>query len=129
LHETDPDMPIAKGAPFAQGHSTKLLLGERVLIPGDYSTNAIAPAAGFVATARDLARFFGQLSPGSKRSVLSVVSRREMTRRNGETRSPARRNTTASASSAGRSAAGTGLAMAGRCMATSRAQALCRSKI
>jgi CubicO group peptidase (beta-lactamase class C family) len=81
LHETDPDMPIAKGAPFAQGHSTKLLLGERVLIPGDYSTNAIAPAAGFVATARDLARFFGELSPGSKRSVLSVASRREMTRR------------------------------------------------
>jgi CubicO group peptidase (beta-lactamase class C family) len=46
LSETEPDMPIAKGAPFARGHSTKLLLGESVIVPGDYQTNAIAPAAG-----------------------------------------------------------------------------------
>ena len=38
-------------------------------------------ATGFVSTARDLVRFFGQLSPGATRSVLSVESRREMVRR------------------------------------------------
>jgi CubicO group peptidase (beta-lactamase class C family) len=81
LSETEPDMPIAKGAPFARGHSTKLLLGESVIVPGDYQTNAIAPAAGFVSTASDLALYFGQLSPEAKRSFLSVASRREMIRR------------------------------------------------
>jgi hypothetical protein len=81
LMETTPDMPIPKGAPFSRGHSAKLLLGERVIIPGDYTENAIAPAGGFVATASDLARYFAQLSPRAKRSVLSVASRREMTRR------------------------------------------------
>jgi hypothetical protein len=81
LTETTPDMPIPKGAPFARGHSTKLLLGERVIFPGDYTENAIAPAGGFVGTASDLARFFAQLSPRAKHSVLSVASRREMTRR------------------------------------------------
>jgi CubicO group peptidase (beta-lactamase class C family) len=81
LKETTPDMPIPEGAPFARGHSAKLLLGERVIIPGDYSENAIAPAGGFVATASDLCRYFAQLSPHAKRSVLSAPSRREMTRR------------------------------------------------
>jgi CubicO group peptidase (beta-lactamase class C family) len=81
LAETTPDMPIPKGTPFARGHSTKLLLGERMSFPGDYSENAIAPAGGFVATASDLCRYFAQLAPGAKRSVLSVSSRREMTRR------------------------------------------------
>ena len=84
LKETTPDMPIAKDAPFARGHSTKLLLGERVLFPGDYSESAIAPAGGFVSTASDLARYFVQLSPMAERSVLSVASRREMTRRHEE---------------------------------------------
>ena len=81
LKETTPDMPIPKGAAFARGHSAKLLLGERVIFPGDYSENAIAPAGGFVATASDLCRYFAQLSPRAKQSVLSVSSRREMTRR------------------------------------------------
>jgi CubicO group peptidase (beta-lactamase class C family) len=81
LKETTPDMPIPKGAPFARGHSAKLLLGERVIFPGDYSENAIAPAGGFVATASDLCRYFAQLSPRAERSVLTASSRREMTRR------------------------------------------------
>jgi CubicO group peptidase (beta-lactamase class C family) len=81
LKETTPDMPIPKDAPFARGHSTKLLLGERVIYPGDYSENAMAPAGGFVSTASDLARYFARISPHAKRSVLSVASRREMTRR------------------------------------------------
>jgi CubicO group peptidase (beta-lactamase class C family) len=81
LKETTPDMPIPRGAPFARGHSAKLLLGERVIFPGDYSANAIAPAGGFVATASDLCRYFAQLSPRAKQSVLSVSSRREMIRR------------------------------------------------
>jgi CubicO group peptidase (beta-lactamase class C family) len=81
LKETTPDVPIPKGAPFARGHSSKLLLGERAIFPGDYSENAIAPAGGFVATAGDLCRYFAQLSPRAKRSVLTASSRREMTRR------------------------------------------------
>ena len=39
------------------------------------------PAAGFVSTAADTARFFAQLAPNAKRSVLSASSRREMTRK------------------------------------------------
>jgi CubicO group peptidase (beta-lactamase class C family) len=80
LKETEPDMPLANGTPFAPGHGSKLLLGRRAIIPGDYATHAIAPAAGFVSTASDVARFFGQLSPLAKTSALSVASRREMTR-------------------------------------------------
>jgi CubicO group peptidase (beta-lactamase class C family) len=81
LKETTPDMPLPTGARFARGHSSKLMLGERMIFPGDYSENAIAPAGGFVATASDLCRYFAQLSPRAERSVLSVSSRREMTRR------------------------------------------------
>jgi Beta-lactamase len=81
LKETTPDMPLPKGARFARGHSAKLLLGERMIFPGDYTGNAITPAGGFVATASDLCRYFAQLSPRADRSVLSVSSRREMTRR------------------------------------------------
>jgi CubicO group peptidase (beta-lactamase class C family) len=81
LRETEPDMPIARGTPFARGHSTKAQLGRRLVIPGDNRTNAIAPAGGFVSTASDIARYFAQLAPNAKRSILSVGSRREMTRR------------------------------------------------
>jgi CubicO group peptidase (beta-lactamase class C family) len=81
LEETDPDMPIARSAPLASGHSGKLLLGSRVVIPGRYVSNAITPAGGVVSTGRDLALFFGQLSPKARRSILSVASRREMVRR------------------------------------------------
>jgi hypothetical protein len=41
----------------------------------------MASAAGFVATAADTARFFAQLAPNAKKSVISMASRREMTRR------------------------------------------------
>jgi D-alanyl-D-alanine carboxypeptidase len=51
------------------------------VIPGLNDTHALASATGFVSTAGDLARFFGSLSPQAKKSVLSVASRREMTRR------------------------------------------------
>ena len=66
---------------MASGHSGKLILGRRVVIPGGFPTNAIAPAGGVVSTARDLALFFSQLSPKARASVLSVSSRREMVRR------------------------------------------------
>ena len=48
---------------MASGHSGRLLLGRRVVIPGDYTTNAIAPAGGVVSTARDLALFFASSRP------------------------------------------------------------------
>jgi CubicO group peptidase (beta-lactamase class C family) len=81
LEETRPEMPLAKGTPFARGHTGRLLLGRRLVIPGDFSTHAIGPAGGFVSTAADLVRFFGQLSPDARKSILSVASRREMVRR------------------------------------------------
>ena len=80
LDETDPDMPLAASAPVAHGHSGKLPLGRRVVVPGNNPTNALAPATGFVSTARDLARFFAQLDPAAADSVLSAASRREMVR-------------------------------------------------
>jgi len=80
LEETDPDMPLPAAVPTAHGHSGKLPLGRRVVIPGDNPTNALAAATGFVSTARDLARFFVQLDPAAKDSMLSAGSRREMIR-------------------------------------------------
>ena len=81
LHETTADMPLAKGVRFARGHTTRLPLDRRLVIPGDNKTHAMAPAAGFVSTAADIARFFAQLAPNAKRSLLSAGSRREMTRK------------------------------------------------
>ena len=81
LRETQSDMPLVKATPFARGHSPRLPLGRRLVIPGENRLNAITPAGGFVSTAADLARFFAQLAPNAKRSVVSAASRREMTRR------------------------------------------------
>jgi CubicO group peptidase (beta-lactamase class C family) len=81
LGETEPDVPLRRGLPFARGHSGRIALGRRVVIPGDNPTHALAPATGFVSTAGDIARYFAQLSPAARKSVLSVASRREMTRR------------------------------------------------
>lgn len=81
LTETSPDAPIASNTLFAHGHSAKLPLGQRVVIPGDNPTNVLAAATGFVSTAGDLARFFASLAPDAKKSVLSTESRREMWRR------------------------------------------------
>lgn len=81
LTETLPDAPAPRRVPLARGHTGKLPLGERLVIPGETSTNALASATGFVSTASDLARFFAQLSPGARGSVLSPASRREMSRR------------------------------------------------
>lgn len=81
LRETQPDMPLTKGALLAQGHTPRLPLDRRLVIPGDTPCHAITPAAGFVSTAADIARFFAQLAPNAKHSVLSAAGRREMTRR------------------------------------------------
>lgn len=80
LKETTPDVPLPRSAKLAHGHSGKTLLGRRLVFPGDQSTHALAPATGFVSTAADLVRFFGQLAPDAKHSVLSRASRREMIR-------------------------------------------------
>jgi hypothetical protein len=74
-------VPLPQGAMLARGHSGKLPLGRRVIIPGKNSTRALAAATGFVSTARDLVRFFGQLPPHAKKSVLTPESRREMIRK------------------------------------------------
>jgi len=85
LRETLPDMPLSKRTPFARGHTPELLLSQRLVIPGDYEAGAAAPAGGFISTAADLARWFAQLAPEAKTSVLSAASRREMTRRHWRT--------------------------------------------
>ena len=81
LEETLCDAPIPRGTLFARGHTGKTLLGRRMVIPGDNPALALAPGAGFVSTAADMARFFASLSPGARRSILRVESRREMARR------------------------------------------------
>jgi CubicO group peptidase (beta-lactamase class C family) len=81
LRETRPDVPLGKGAPFARGHTLRLPVGRRFVIPGDNPANAMTPATGFVSTAADVARFFAQLAVNARRSLLSIGSRREMTRR------------------------------------------------
>ncbi len=80
LNETAADIWLASGT-LASGHSTRLPLGRRLAIPGDNPTNDVASATGFVSTAADLAKFFAQLSPQSRSTLLSPLSRREMTRR------------------------------------------------
>ncbi len=83
LRDTFPDVP-AEGAAalnLASGHSSKWPVGERLVIPATMDTQALSAATGFISTASDLARFFASLSPLAKKSVLSVASRREMTRR------------------------------------------------
>lgn len=81
LAETTPDFPSGSLKPFARGHSGKVLLGRRLVIPGDNRTHALAAATGFVSTAADLARFFNLLHPAATHSVLSKPARREMIRR------------------------------------------------
>lgn len=80
LRETQPDIGLWTG-PMAKGHSGTQPLGRRVVIPADNPGNAMTAAAGFVATAADVARYFAQLSPRAETSILSPLSRREMTRR------------------------------------------------
>lgn len=81
LEETVPDMPVPAGAPMASGHTGRLPLGRRLVVPGDNDTRALSSATGFVSTAGDLARFFGSLDPAARCRVLNADSRREMTRR------------------------------------------------
>jgi D-alanyl-D-alanine carboxypeptidase len=82
LRETVPDMPqLPKGALMAKGHSLEFPFGERMTVPGDNVCNAMASATGFVSTASDVARFFSQLAPDCKESILSAASRRAMVQR------------------------------------------------
>jgi len=81
LSETHPDMPIPRSTPLARGHSGRLPLSPRVVIPGLNPTNALAAATGFVSTAGDLVRFFSSLDPDAANGWLSKASRREMIRR------------------------------------------------
>jgi hypothetical protein len=72
-------MPHGARVLVARGHTGRLPAGRRV-IPGDFHTHAIAPAGGFVSTAADLVRFYSQLAPRARRSILSIASRRAMVR-------------------------------------------------
>ncbi len=81
LTQTSPDISmLGKKALFANGHTGLWPYGRHV-IPADNPCHAMTPAAGFVSTASDMARFFAQLAPNAPNSILSLESRREMTRR------------------------------------------------
>lgn len=81
LAETTPGIEGWGARPMAKGHSGRLPLDRRVVIPANNPGNAMDAAAGFVATAADVARYFAQLSPDAATSILSPLSRREMSRR------------------------------------------------
>jgi D-alanyl-D-alanine carboxypeptidase len=80
LRDTTPDMTPELAGTLSAGHSGRMPSG-RGIIDGSQPTHALSPATGFVSTARDLARFFASLDPEAKDSVLSVMSRREIARR------------------------------------------------
>ncbi len=79
LSHTQPDMPVASRTPMSNGYTARMPFGRRP-VGRDLQTHALAAATGFVSTAGDLARFFSQLDPGSDSKLLSVASRRAMTR-------------------------------------------------
>jgi D-alanyl-D-alanine carboxypeptidase len=81
LSETYADIGLMSEGTLASGHSTRLPLGKRLVIPGTAATADLASATGFVSTAADLARFFSQLAPASPAALLSSAARRDMTRR------------------------------------------------
>ena len=81
LENTHPDTPVPAKVKTSRGHSSKFAVGERLVIPADNCTHALASATGFLSTAGDLARFFATLDPAAPKSILSAASRREMTRR------------------------------------------------
>jgi D-alanyl-D-alanine carboxypeptidase len=114
LDETEPDMPLAAAVPTASGHSSKLPLGRRVVIPGGNPTNALAAATGFVSTARDLAHFFAQLDPPPRRACCRPPAGMRWCVRSGAIRIPMSNVITDSAFPAARSRNGLGLVMAGR---------------
>jgi D-alanyl-D-alanine carboxypeptidase len=80
LTETFADIGLMTEGLFAKGHSTRLPLGRRLVLPGYMATADMAAATGFTSTAADLARFFAQLSPNSESALLSPLSRRDMSR-------------------------------------------------
>ncbi len=81
LENTAPDAPVGPKVKTSRGHSSKWALGERLVIPADNCTHALASATGFLSTAGDLARFYATLDPAAPKSILSAASRREITRR------------------------------------------------
>ena len=88
LKETAADIGLATGS-LASGHSTRLPLGRRLAIPGSNPTNDVASATGFVSTPADLVKFFAQLAPRSRTTLLTPLSRRDMTRRHWRDSEPA----------------------------------------
>ena len=75
-------MPLAKGTRVRARSHASAAAGRRLVVPGDNPTNAMAAGRGLcLSTAADVARFFAQLAPNAKRSLLSAASRREMTRK------------------------------------------------
>lgn len=81
LDDTFVDVPSHGVERLAQGHSGKTLLGRRLVFPGGQSTQALAPATGFISTAADLVEFYGQLDPDADTDLLTPASRRELVRR------------------------------------------------
>ena len=81
LQETNADwrdeLPMIR---LARGHTSKIPLGRRAIVPCENNTRGLASATGFVSTAADIARFFGSIDPAARKSILTPASRREMVR-------------------------------------------------
>ena len=98
LEETTPDMPLPQGAILARGHSGKLPLGRRVVIPGENSTQSARRGDGL---RLDGARPRALLRPIARRTPRRACSRPRAGARwcasNGATRSSPSNGITGSA--------------------------------
>ncbi len=66
LKETTPDMPLKRGTPFARGHTGRILLGRRLVIPATTRATRSARRAASSApppTSRAISRSFAQRAP------------------------------------------------------------------
>ena len=124
LTETTPDMPLRRGTPFARGHSGRILLGRRLVIPGDYPRNAIGAGGRLrLDRGRSRALFRAAFAAGAPERDLGGEPARNDAPAVAQSELRHRAAITVSAPSAARSTAGTGSAIPAACKAISRAPA------
>ena len=92
LRETEPDAPLRQGRTVrARPHARAAARPRAASSPATIRPTRWRPLRASSAPPADIARFFAQLAPNARKSVLSVASRREMTRNTGAFRRVSRR--------------------------------------
>ena len=82
LRETEPNMPLPKRHRVrARSHASAAASDAALSFPATIRPMRWRRPRDLPQTAADVARFFAQLAPNAKRSLLSAASRREMTRK------------------------------------------------